>query len=128
MPRVVFENSLVTIEEDPLEHIVWVRRSPERAEVSELFATYANAMTQLTESHREWALILDMRNAPGNNSDAFESSTNDLRTKLRSIFPRVVVLISTTVGELQVKRMARESGLETLVTHNESQAISWCKS
>ncbi|MCA9646990.1 MAG: hypothetical protein H6718_09160 [Polyangiaceae bacterium] len=127
MRQIVFENSLVTIEEDPLTQIVWVRRSPERTEVSELFATYTQSMTQLTETHREWSLILDMRNAPGNNSDAFESSTNELRTKLRSIFPRVVVLVATTVGELQVKRMARESGLETLVTHSEDQAVRWCR-
>lgn len=127
MRNVVFESSLVRIEEDPTERVIWVQRSPERTDVGQLMATYAEAMQSLRESHFGWSLILDMRQAPGNNSDSFESSTNDLRTKLRAVFPRVVVLVSTSVGELQVKRMARESGLETLVTTSETQAISWCR-
>ncbi|MCA9632477.1 MAG: hypothetical protein KC766_32715 [Myxococcales bacterium] len=127
MKQVVFESPLVTIEEDPTERLIWVRRSTERCDVERLMATYADAMSQITRSHRGWGMILDMREAPGNNSDAFENSTAELRAKLSDTFPRVVVLVSTVVGELQVKRMARESELETAVTTDEAHARRICR-
>lgn len=123
----MFEDPLVSVAEDPIERVIWVQRSSQRADTDKLVESYVKAMGHMQTTHEGWSMILDMRKAPGNNSDDFEESTAKLRSQLRKAFPRVVVLVATSVGELQVKRMGRERHEETLVTTDEAQARYWVR-
>ena len=67
-----------------------------------------------------------MRAAPGRNDSQFEASVGAMRPELDRLFRRVVMLVATAAGALQVRRLAREQGRESLVTEDESEALRLC--
>ncbi|MCB9595283.1 MAG: hypothetical protein H6719_21370 [Sandaracinaceae bacterium] len=56
----------------------------------------------------------------------FESALAPIRKRLDKMFTRVVTLVATSAGALQVRRLARERGVEALVTHDEDEALRMC--
>lgn len=61
-------------------------------------------------------LLVDMRDAPPRNDDAFESTVRRFRTEIHAHFVRVAVVVRTIAGKLQVNRLDREQHLDT-ATH-----------
>jgi hypothetical protein len=71
-------------------------------------------------------LLLDMRNAPGRNDDAFERRVARYRAATVQGFARVAVLVRSLPGQLQVQRHAREDGLESVhIFASEQAALDW---
>jgi hypothetical protein len=74
---------------------------------------------------RKHALLVDFRRAPMNNDPRFEEAAARARSVLIRDFARVAVLVQTAIGALQVKRHAREDGLECLVFQDEPGAVEY---
>ncbi|MET0387449.1 MAG: hypothetical protein ABW321_15880 [Polyangiales bacterium] len=83
-------------------------------EVSSLLASFA--------SFRGCGVILDMRAATPNNAKSFEAAMRDLRRQIGTLFPRVVVLVTSASGEMQVRRLHRTEGLSYQVTRSVEEA------
>lgn len=73
--------------------------------------------------HRSYGVIVDMRDAPFRNDPAFEAGMAALRSKLTRSFPRLVLLVQSPMGVLQVNRLTRTEGGHTFVTRSESDAL-----
>jgi len=126
MGGIVYEDEHVVVEEREAQRIVIVRRRPTRPEPLELVASFRAALAQNSEKHRDWGLIIDMREAPGRNDDAFRDDTAATTAAARRIFGCMVTLVGTAAGELHVRRISREDGREPLVARDEPTAISLC--
>lgn len=69
-------------------------------------------------------VVVDVRNSPAaRNDQGFESAMAVLREAVSARFDHVVLLVSTAVGELQIRRLASEDGTNSFVTRDEEQAI-----
>lgn len=70
-------------------------------------------------------LLVDLRGTPGRSDPAFESVMAEIRPKIFRGFRRVGILTATANGTLQVMRQSREDGVETLISTNESELLSF---
>jgi hypothetical protein len=80
-------------------------------------------LATLREEHGSYGLVVDTREAPLRNDRAFEETMGRLRNELTSRFPRTAVLLDSPLGELQVTRLERDEGRNTLVTRSVSAAF-----
>ncbi|MCH9688679.1 MAG: hypothetical protein K0V04_45025, partial [Deltaproteobacteria bacterium] len=93
------------------------------ATLEEIAKAY-NAVTALVRpEHQSFGLVLDSRESAGRNDPEFESLATNLRAQADASFARVVVLVATAVGELQVRRMAKSARHDALVTRDETEAM-----
>lgn len=67
-------------------------------------------------------VVVDMRQAPANNNDDFETAMQGLRTAVGKSFVRVVVLVSSAVGELQMNRLHSRESAGYFVTRTLAEA------
>lgn len=74
---------------------------------------------------KQHVLLIDTREAVMNTEPAFEKATKRVRVQLVRDFRRVVVLVKTAIGALQVARHIRESSLESTVFSDEAAAIAF---
>ncbi|MCB9594897.1 MAG: hypothetical protein H6719_19400 [Sandaracinaceae bacterium] len=124
---VILENDLLRVEEVREQQTIIVRRLPDRApDTATLIGTYQEALAA-SSIFKGWSVILDVREAPPRNDHEFESALGAMRKKLDAVFVRVVTLVATAAGALQVRRFARENGREALVTHDEDEALRMCR-
>ena len=82
----------------------------------------------LTASKLEQGVVVDMREAPQRNDREFENAMLNLRTVLANTFARITVLLETTTGLLQVKRIGRNDGSEIFATTSEYEAVKFATS
>lgn len=73
-------------------------------------------------------LLVDMRNAPLNNTPGFEQSMARGRLHLLRGFSRISVLVRTAVGALQARRYSREDSINVHVFQDEGAAVSFLRS
>jgi len=69
-------------------------------------------------------MLTDMRAAPGRNDPAFEAAVGVIKPRLYAGMARIAVLVRTSIGALQIKRLVQEDGIERLVTTDEGEALS----
>ena len=71
------------------------------------------------------SLLADLRGGPGRNDDAFEEAIKKVVPNFQRGFRRVVILVRTVAGALQVKRnpVTQESGM--VVMSDEAAALEW---
>ena len=103
------------------ETAVVVRRTGTRMEVTDLARAYEPILAYL-EATRPAGVLVDLRDAPGRNDDAYEQAVIPFRRRLLIAAPRVVVLVRMRVGALQVARHARADGVDVVVTHDPDTA------
>src|SRR5690349_17226081 len=104
MSRILVQTEHIVAEEDDVSRIVTVTRSSVPAGSGELLlAAYRELAAKVGPHHREWALFIDARAAPGKNEPGFEGSVAKLTGAAQKQFKRVVVLVATAVGELQAR-------------------------
>lgn len=97
------------------------------------FASAADTIRQHVElgevldriKRRDHGLLVDVRNAPFNPSPPFETAIAESRRHLFRGFPRVVILVKSAIGALQLARHVREDGMEIPVVRDENDAIRW---
>lgn len=71
------------------------------------------------------SLLCDLRLSPPRNDPAFEKMMGLVVPKIHQGFVRNAVLVRLAAGALQVRRHAREDGIERLVTDSEEQALEY---
>jgi hypothetical protein len=67
-------------------------------------------------------IVVDMRSAPANNDPKFEEAMHRLRIAIGQAFARVVVLVTSASGEMQVGRLHRTDATPYRVTRDVAQA------
>ncbi|WP_331101499.1 hypothetical protein [Archangium sp.] len=72
-----------------------------------------------------YALLCDIRAAPGRNDPQFEAALQRVRPRWISGFRRVGVLVKSVVGQLQIQRYARQDGIKRLITNDEDELLKY---
>jgi hypothetical protein len=75
-----------------------------------------------------YALIVDIRSVSGRNDAAFESAFAPYRAGAQRGFRKVAVIVSTSSGQLQVGRHAKEDGLPVRGFIDPAAALAWAES
>jgi len=119
----VFQNTHFTILVNERMGLVISRRGDKPfASVEELevvFADFANALDRLDRAR--YALVADIRAAPGRNDPLFEPVMQRLGPRWFVGFRKVGVLVKSTVGMLQAQRYARKDGISRLISNDEAE-------
>ncbi|WP_437477849.1 hypothetical protein WME75_29080 [Sorangium sp. So ce1014] len=126
-PKPVWQNDYYAVLVDAPMAIVWnVRSSKPFASLEELEASVASVCVSLDGLGRSrYALLLDVRAAPGRNDPAFEAALDRLRPLWFRGFRRVGVLVQSVVGELQAQRYARRDSIKRLITSDEAALLRY---
>ncbi|WP_437955123.1 hypothetical protein WME76_26660 [Sorangium sp. So ce119] len=126
-PRTVWQDDHYTVLVDEPLGIVWnVRTSRPFASVEELEAVKATLCRVLDGLGRSrYALLVDVRAAPGRNDPSFEAALERIRPRWLRGFRRVGVLVQSVVGAMQIQRYARQDGIERLITTDEAAILRY---
>ncbi|WP_437596325.1 hypothetical protein [Sorangium sp. So ce590] len=126
-PKPVWQNDDYAVLVDAPLGIVWnVRSSKPFASIEELEASMASVCRCMDGLGRSrYALLLDIRAAPGRNDPAFEAALDRLRPLWFQGFRRVGVLVQSVVGELQAQRYARRDSIKRLITSDEAALLRY---
>lgn len=83
-----------------------------------------DALNQIDRANH--CLLMDMRDGPTHHaSPEFERVLGEFRPKIMGGFAKVAVLVKTSVGRLQVSRMAREDNLTVRIFDDEAEALAF---
>ncbi|XYH94107.1 hypothetical protein ACMHYB_40600 [Sorangium sp. So ce1128] len=126
-PKLIWQDDHYAVLVDAATSIVWnVRSSRPFTSVEELEAVKGALCHVLDGLGRSrYALLVDVRAAPGRNDPSFEAAMNRIRPRWLRGFRRVGVLVQSVVGALQIQRYARQDGIERLVTSDESALLRY---
>lgn len=117
-----------TFEEQTKERVVILRRTPTPVDsIEKLIASNESIIALMQLKHRQFGIIVDMRQAPQRNDADFENAMLKLRVAVATNFMRVAVLLESATGVLQVNRIGRNDGAETFATLNEFAALRFAK-
>lgn len=108
--------------DEPKRLLVCVRTERPFATLMELHAAFAllfSAMDGLGRS--KYLLLCDIRRAIGRNDPAFEEAMSKVRPRWLGGFRRVAVLVKSALGSMQIKRYARDDGIERLISSDEHE-------
>ena len=92
-------------------------------EVEVVFTGLIDALDRLDRAR--YALLADIRAAPGRNDPQFEAAIQRLVPRWIGGFRKVGVLVKSAVGMLQIQRYARQDGIERLVSTEEAEFLSY---
>jgi sulfite reductase (NADPH) flavoprotein alpha-component len=122
--RRLFASEFWVFDDFPEQRIAVLLRTPLPAiSLPALAADNDALLARLGEEHRAYGLVVDTREAPLRNDEAFEAAMSKLRVELTSRFQRTAVLLDSPLGELQVNRLERDEGRNTFVTRSVSAAF-----
>ncbi len=71
------------------------------------------------------AILVDVRNAPPRNDEAFETEVLDALRAIAEQFPARATLVRTAVGKLQTQRLARARDGAIHVFSDEAEALAF---
>jgi cytochrome b involved in lipid metabolism len=115
-------------EEDGAQKLAVLRRTPVAAgSLLALSDENENVLRCLLPRHREFGLVVDMRQARMRNDSGFEDAMARLRRELTTHFQRAAVLLESTIGELQVSRIERDERRDAIATRSESTAFKFAR-
>jgi hypothetical protein len=109
-------------------NIVRLCRTPLRIDTlddaKQVFSGVVRALHGL--DRKTLGFAIDFREARGRNDLEFERTVAPYRAELTKGFHRVAVLTKSLTGQMQVQRLAREDGVETVrCFDNEAAALDW---
>ncbi len=127
--RELHRDSYVTLAYDAASAIVWMTRSAEPFESVAALRRSHNSIPELLDGlgRHDKRLLVDVRLAPPRNDAPFEEALRTIRNRITRGFVRVAVLTQTVVGQLQVKRQAREAEEEFGVFASEKDAVAYLR-
>ena len=96
---------------------------PSMAQLERSFGEGSAALEQLDRAG--YVLFVDLRDARGSNDPAFEQTMARVRRRLMTGFARVGVLVKSASGALQVRRHAKEDGVEMGVFTEEKDLLAY---
>lgn len=70
-------------------------------------------------------LVIDLRNAPGRNDEAFETAIGSVRPRLFTAMRSVAVIVQTETGRLHVKRHMQRDHASVFITTSIEAALDW---
>lgn len=123
----IFRSPLMVIRKLPGSRVVLFKRLPERSgDLAVTRAAMEGGVKALEALPRtELCVLIDVREAPPLVDSGFEALLASMRPRLFCGFARVAVLTVTSVGKLQINRLAREDGIEYRVFSDEDEAMSY---
>jgi len=122
--RRLHDSEFWLLEEFPEQQIAVLHRTPLPASsLTALAADNDALLAALRDEHRNFGLVVDTREAPLRNDQAFEEAMAKLRVELTSHFQRSAVLLDSALGELQVSRLERDEGRSTFITRSVTAAF-----
>jgi hypothetical protein len=123
----VFRNEFTTIYMDPKGPLVrMVRSETPYLSLEALEKSLGEINRALDGIGRERRVFMsDLRAISGRNDATFEAHMKRLRPRLYSGFVRVGLLVRSSVGALQIKRMVQEDGLDRMVMTDEAGLIQY---
>lgn len=118
---------VVTVDEEPA--LIRITRTGEAfASAKEAQSRWLEVSAALDQAGRQdRCLLTDLRLGPARNDPAFEAAVRSVVPKLHQGFRRNAVLVRLAVGVLQIRRHAREDGVERLVTDSEDAALVYLR-
>ncbi len=123
----IFRDEYFTLLVDERQAIVrTIRTGKPFASMRDVEVSFEGLIKALDDLGRaRYALLADIRAAPGRNDPQFEEALQRVRLKWISGFRKVGVLVQSAVGLLQVKRYARQDGVRRLVTSDEDELMRY---
>lgn len=126
MGRILFKSSHFVVTEESEQLIRLTRTSASVGDGDEAVAHWMEVSAVLDRAGRKGrSLLCDVRlSAPRNDPD-FERTMGQVVPKIHHGFARNAVLVRMAAGALQVRRHARQDGIERLITESEEQALNY---
>lgn len=107
----MYRSSYYEMTSNEATRVVVLRRTAEPyASDGQLRAEVDGIVQCFEPKHAAWGIVVDMRDAPPRNDPAFEAAMRRLRFQVGQAFRKVLVVVSTASGEMQVTRLHREGG------------------
>lgn len=110
--RTLYDDGFFWIVQDETRKLVRVTRSdrsfPDVDEARRVFGAMAALVRSMDLAG--YVLLIDSRDAPGRNDEAFESVVGAVRAQLVERFEKRALLLRTVVGVMQTQRMERTFG------------------
>ncbi len=117
--KLLFIDRLVRVEHDPALAAVVLTRSAARPRDAEELIRSLTAFVEVTAPLRPGcALVVDLRQAPGDNRPDFEAALRPARRRVHEGFTRSVVVLQTAAGALQMERLAQRHGVRPDIAHS----------
>ncbi|WP_437807585.1 hypothetical protein [Sorangium sp. So ce1078] len=126
-PKLLWQNDHYAVLVDAPLRIVWnVRSSKPFTSIEEVEAELG-ALCRFMDGlgRSQYALLLDIRAAPGRNDPAFEAALDRIRPLWLQGFRRVGVLVQSVVGAMQAQRYARRDSIKRLITSDEAALLRY---
>lgn len=125
----IYRDAYMTISADPTDILIWLRRTgvphPTPLDLEQSFRHGSAAMDRLGRTHR--VLLVDMREALGRNEPEFDAALRRIRPVVERGLRRIVVLLRSSAGMLQMKRINEEDGVTRMLTMNEGEALKFLR-
>jgi len=123
----VFQNEFTTISMDPKGPLIRMVRSDVPFQSIEALERSIGDMVRTFDAvgRDRRVLLNDLRAISGRNDTAFEGHMKKFRPRLYGGFMRVGILVRSSVGALQIKRMVQEDGIARMVMTEESALIDY---
>jgi hypothetical protein len=123
----VFRNEFTTISMDPKGVLIrMVRSDVPFSSIEALERSIGEMIRTLDGIGRDKRVLMnDLRAITGRNDSTFEARMKILRPRLYGGFVRVGILVRSSVGALQIKRMVQEDGMDRMVMTDEAELIEY---
>jgi hypothetical protein len=123
----LLETPYYTLDLDPSVPLVIFRRRDVPYPSAAVIEGEAKRIEQALGSigSRGYRLLVDLRPILPRNDPEFERAIVGIRQQLVRHAHRVVVLVRTAIGVLQVQRHIRDDGMDARVMHDEHEALSY---
>ena len=115
--RILESNAYHVVRHDPERRLVLVTRRPlPYPSIDALHASFDRMIASYGGVCRvDHRILIDSRAAPARNDEAFEDAMAARRPDALRGFSRIVILIRTVAGKLQIGRHAQADGLAVLI-------------
>lgn len=122
--RVFYEDELFIIELHSEDEVVVMRRTPTLIAARDVQAAYGRPLNLLGPHYRRWGIVIDLRPVAGQSDPGFEKAVAPVRERIQREFARVVFVLRTAAGVLQMQRIERETGPNLMYCRDEAEAFA----
>jgi len=125
----IYRDAYVTLLAEVPGTLIRLQRSnvphPTPVELEQSFRRVAAAIDRLGRTNR--VMLVDMREALGRNEPEFDAALRRVRPIVERGMARIVVLLRSSAGMLQMKRVNEEDGVVRALTMNEQEALDFLR-
>lgn len=114
--------------DEPARLVICVRTEMAFETMVEMHAAFGQLIRTLDALGRSrYVLLCDLRRAHGRNDPVFEEAMSHIRPRWLGGFRRVAVHVKGVLGAMQIKRYARDDGIERLISSDENELEAYLK-